>query len=100
MSDEINRVSTRDVAAVAGVSAMLVSWVAKGTAPQHRIPEATQRRVRAAIEQLGYEPVKPAVVGCSVDKLLSESPECSLPLATEQPNNLTTGRAIDHILNG
>jgi transcriptional regulator with XRE-family HTH domain len=100
MSDEVNKVSTRDVAAVAGVSATVVSWVAKGTATQHRITEATQRRVRAAIEQLGYRPAGPAVVGCSVDKLLSERPAClpealrrqtdSLSSTTQQPDNLTT----------
>jgi hypothetical protein len=93
MSEEVNKVSTRDVAAVAGVSATLVSWVAKGTATQHRIPEVTQRRVRAAIEQLGYRPAGPAgpaVVGCSVAQLLSERPAGSLSATTKQPDNLTT----------
>jgi glycosyltransferase involved in cell wall biosynthesis len=32
------------------------------------------------------------LLSCSADKLLSESPAGSLPSATEQPNNLTTGR--------
>ena len=95
MNNEVNNVSTRDVAAAAGVSATLVSWVAKGTATQHRIPEKTQRRVRVAMEQLGYRPAGPgpagpAVVGCSVDKLLSERSAESLSSTTKQPDNLTT----------
>ena len=66
---------TLDIAAAAGVSATLVSWVAKGTATQHRISEATQRRVRVAMEQLGYRPAGPEVASSST---------------TQQPNNLTT----------
>ena len=88
-----NKVSARDVAAQAGVSPPVVSWVANGTATQHRISESTQRRVRGAIEQMGYEPAKPAgpaVVGCPVDKLLSGRPADSLSSTTKQPDNLTT----------
>lgn len=44
----------RDVAALAGVSAMTVSNVVNGR--EHKVSERTARRVRAAIEALGYVP--------------------------------------------
>lgn len=44
----------RDVAALAGVSAMTVSNVVNGR--EHKVSEPTARRVRAAIETLGYVP--------------------------------------------
>ena len=49
-----DRVTLADVAAAAGVSHTTVSWVLNKRA--RRIPESTQRRVRAVAEQLGYRP--------------------------------------------
>ena len=44
----------RDVAALAGVSAMTVSNVVNGR--EHKVSPATRERVRGAIETLGYVP--------------------------------------------
>lgn len=44
----------RDVAAVAGVSRATVSAVINGQAANHRIPAATEKRVREAVQSLGY----------------------------------------------
>ncbi|MEI6514932.1 MAG: LacI family DNA-binding transcriptional regulator [bacterium] len=46
----------RDVAAEAGVSKTIVSWVYHGKAEQHRVSEETQRRVAAVIARRGYVP--------------------------------------------
>ncbi len=91
MIDGMNKVSARDVAVEAGVSAPVVSWVANGTATQHRIGEATQCRVRAVIERMGYGSSRGAgaVVGCQTAELLGKSP-FGQPLTTQQLDNLTT----------
>jgi len=44
----------RDVAAVAGVSRATVSAVINGQAASHRIPAGTEKRVREAVQSLGY----------------------------------------------
>ena len=95
MIDAMNKVSARDVASAAGVSAPVVSWVANGTATQHRIAEATQRRVRAVIERMGYGASRGAgaVVDCQVAELLGKSP-FGQPLTTQQLNNLTTALSV------
>ncbi|MDN4475577.1 LacI family DNA-binding transcriptional regulator [Demequina sp. SYSU T00192] len=52
---ETARATMRDVAAAAGVSPSLVSFVLND-APGQTIPEATRARVREAAERLGYAP--------------------------------------------
>ena len=49
-------VTNRDVAEATGVSTTVVSWVLNGRAEQNRVSAETQRRVKAAISQLGYVP--------------------------------------------
>jgi hypothetical protein len=114
MPIESKIVSSQEVALAAGVSRTVVSWVVNGTAAQHRVTQATEQRVKAAVAQLNYEPsrflAKRELLSCHVDKLLSERPEGSLlssttqqldnpttsrdsgslPSATQQPSNLTT----------
>jgi LacI family transcriptional regulator len=48
-----------DVAKIAGVGVMSVSRVVNGT---RKVSPATERRVRAAIERIGYEPNEAAKV--------------------------------------
>jgi len=102
-----NSVTLKTVAGAAGVSEATVSYVLNGRAEKVGIPPATRDRVLEEARRVGYKPNTVArdlalghlpgsgqmpVVGCSVDMLLSEglNAQSSLPLTTEQLNNLST----------
>jgi LacI family transcriptional regulator len=54
------RVTLTDVASRAGVSTTTASYILNGRSEQMRIAPATERRVRDAVEALGYRPNRSA----------------------------------------
>jgi hypothetical protein len=94
MIDCMNKVSARDVASAAGVSAPVVSWVANGTATQHRITEATQCRVRAVIERMGYGASREGGAGNLTTALSAFGYEFVPVTSLEDLTNLPGGRLV------
>ncbi|NRA37434.1 MAG: LacI family DNA-binding transcriptional regulator [Planctomycetes bacterium] len=50
------KTTRKEVAEKAGISPMVVSWVTRGEAREHRISEATIKRVKKVAEEMNYQP--------------------------------------------
>ena len=84
------RLTSVDVAREAGVSRATVSYVLNDT-PNQRIPEATRRRVWAAVERLGYAP------SAAARSLRSGRSDVVLTLLPDWPIGRMVGTLLEEI---